>query len=72
MGGSLEQSADTLEDAVNIVRKHYLKWSHGRQGRISDLLARIWHTKKPMLEAQENQYFNLVAGVGVEPTLTLR
>ncbi len=45
MGGTFEDAADTLGDTEAIVRKHYAKWSAGRQARISDLLARIWHTK---------------------------
>ena len=50
MGGTIEDAADILGDSENIVRKYYAKWSRGRQARISDLLARIWHTKKPTLE----------------------
>ena len=72
MGGSIEDAADILGDSAAIVRKHYAKWSRGRQARISDLLARIWHTKKATLEVQENQWLGVVAGVGIEPTLTLR
>jgi integrase len=72
MGGSIEDAADILGDSANIVRKHYAKWSRGRQARISDLLARIWHTKKPSAEVQNNQWVGVVAGVGIEPTLTLR
>jgi integrase len=72
MGGSIEDAADILGDSAAIVRKHYAKWSRGRQARISDLLARIWHTKKSEPEVIENQWFGVVAGVGIEPTLTLR
>ncbi len=36
------------------MRKHYAKWSEGRQARISDLLARIWHAKKPEQEVSMN------------------
>ena len=72
MGGSIEDAADILGDSATIVRKHYAKWSRGRQARISDLLARIWHTKKSSPEVQDNQWFGVVAGVGIEPTLTLR
>jgi integrase len=46
MGGTFEEAADILGDTENIVRKHYAKWSAGRQARISDLLARIWHAKR--------------------------
>ncbi len=51
MGGTLEEAADILGDTVNIVRKYYAKWSAGRQTRISDLLARIWHAKKSSLRS---------------------
>ena len=47
MGGTFEEAADILGDTETIVRKHYAKWSAGRQARISDLLARIWHAKEP-------------------------
>lgn len=72
MGGTFEEAADILGDSETIVRKHYAKWSRGRQTRISDLLARLWHAKKPSLETIDNEDFKVVAGVGIEPTLTLR
>ena len=46
MGGTFEEAADILGDTEAIVRKHYAKWSAGRQARINDLLARLWHAKK--------------------------
>ena len=71
MGGTIEEAADILGDSEAIVRKHYAKWCAGRQARISDLLARIWHAKKPSLQVQENQWDGLVAEVGLEPTPSL-
>ena len=41
MGGTFEEAADILGDTEAIVRKHYAKWSAGRQARTSDLLERI-------------------------------
>ena|ERR1035437_8952401 len=72
MGGTFAEAADILEDSPATVGKHYAKWSRGRQNRISDLLARLWHAKKPSLEVQDSQYFGVVAGVGIEPTRNLR
>ena len=43
MGGSFEEVADILGDTEAIVRKHYAKWSAGRQARISNRLSRLWH-----------------------------
>jgi integrase len=40
IGGTFEEAADILGDSETIVRKHYAKWSAGRQARISGLLAR--------------------------------
>ena len=50
MGGTFEEAADIPGDTEAIIRKHCAKWSAGRQARISELLARIWHAKKPSLE----------------------
>jgi len=50
-GGSLEDVAEVLGNSPNIIRKHYAKWSAGRQARISGLLARIWHAKKSQPQA---------------------
>jgi len=55
MGGTEEEAADILGDSVAIVHKYYAKWSAGRQARISDLLARIWHAKKPEREVPRTQ-----------------
>jgi integrase len=44
MGGTFEEAADILGDTEATVRKHYAKWSSGRQARISNLLSRLWHT----------------------------
>jgi site-specific recombinase XerD len=68
MGGTFEEAADILGDTEVIVRKHYAKWSARRQARISDLLARIWHTKKPSTQLQESERGNLVDLVRFELT----
>jgi integrase len=68
MGGTFEEAADILGDTEAIVRKHYAKWSVARQARISDLLARIWHAKKPSQEVDENIDGNLVDLVRFELT----
>ena len=47
MGGSHGEAADILGDSEAIIRKYYAKWSAGRQARITDLLARLWHTSAP-------------------------
>jgi hypothetical protein len=39
-----------------------------KQGRISDLLARIWQTKKSQPQTTKNEWENLVDGMGLEPT----
>lgn len=68
LGGTFEDAADILGDSEAIVRKHYAKWSAGRQARISGLLARLWHTKKSSLQAVEKSRGYLVDGMGFEPT----
>jgi integrase len=68
MGGTFEEAADILGDSEAIIRKHYAKWSAGRQVRISDLLARIWHAKNWKLEVIENNDDTLGRLVGFEPT----
>jgi hypothetical protein len=60
--------AGVLGDSPAIIRKHYAKWSAGRQTRIIDLLARIGHAKKPQSQDTENKEGNLVDDVGLEPT----
>ena len=47
---------------------YYAKWSGLRQARISELLARLWHSKKSGPEVVDNAAGNLVDGVGLEPT----
>ncbi len=42
LGGSIEDAADILGDTEAIVRKHYAKFTAGRQARIDDLLTRVW------------------------------
>jgi site-specific recombinase XerD len=66
MGGTFEEAADILGDSETIVRKHYAKWSAGRQARISDLLARIWHAKKPQPQVVKNEWDGLVDEMGFE------
>ena len=68
MGGTFEEAADILGDTEAIVRKHYAKWSAGRQARISDLLARIWHAKKCSVQVEENQSDKVVDLVRFELT----
>ena len=68
LGGTLERAADILRDSETIVRKHYAKWSAGRQAHISELLARIWHTGKPEPVSVDFRGDNLVDLVGFEPT----
>lgn len=40
-GGSFEDVADILGDSVEVVKKHYAKWSSERQARVTDLLSRV-------------------------------
>jgi integrase len=54
MGGSIEEAADILGDSPAIIVKHYVKWTRGRQARISDLLSRIWKNSRDVLATQEN------------------
>jgi hypothetical protein len=68
MGGTFEEAADISGDSETIVRTHYAKWSAGRQARISGLLARIWHAKKPGVEVIKNEWDGLVDEMGFEPT----
>lgn len=55
MGGSVEEAADILGDSAAIITKHYIKWSAGRQARITNLLAQIWHTPKKDVQVIERQ-----------------
>jgi site-specific recombinase XerD len=74
LGGTIEEAADILGDSEAIVRKHYAKWSRGRQTRISELLSRLWKIPGPVLGTFENDTvqdtkndkFMLVPGVGLE------
>ena len=68
MGATFEEVADILGDTEAIVRKHYAKWSAGRQARISNLLARIWHAKKPRPQPVENEIEKVVDLVRFELT----
>ena len=72
MGGTIEEAADILGDSETIVRKHYAKWSRGRQTRISDLLSRLWHVygtrKSDDSKPKRNEWDGLVDGMGFEPT----
>src|SRR5690349_11359683 len=68
MGGTFEEAADILGDTEASVRKHYAKWSAGRQARITDLLARIWHAKKPASEVVGRERGSLVDLVRFELT----
>jgi site-specific recombinase XerD len=44
-GGTFEDAAEVLGNSPNIIRKHYAKWSRGRQERISTLLNSIFATR---------------------------
>jgi hypothetical protein len=68
MGGTIEEAADILGDTEAIVRKRYAKWSAGRQARVTDLLARIWHAKKPQPQVLLNQTDEVVDLVRFELT----
>jgi site-specific recombinase XerD len=72
MGGTFEEAADILGDSEAIIRKHYAKWSAGRQARISDLLKRLWHVygTRDSRDSQtlKNEWDKLVDGMGFEPT----
>ena len=41
-GGSEQEVADILGISPVVVRKHYAKWSHGRQERISTLFEAVY------------------------------
>jgi integrase len=42
-GGTEQDVADILGISAHIVRKHYAKWSHARQQRITRLFAAVWY-----------------------------
>ena len=72
MGGTSEEAADILGDSENIIRKHYAKWSAGRQARITNLLSRLWHVygtrESEHPEVVRNEWDTLVDEMGFEPT----
>jgi site-specific recombinase XerD len=72
MGGSIQEAADVLGDSEAIVRKHYAKWSAGRQARISQLLRNLWHVygtrENAESEVVHNEWIRMVDGMGFEPT----
>jgi site-specific recombinase XerD len=68
LGGTFEEAADILGDTETIVRKHYAKWSAGRQARITDLMARLWHAKKSEPQVIDLERGNLVDLVRFELT----
>ena len=72
--GILPTSSDEEVRAAlrRVIRKYYAKWSSGRQARITDLLARIWHTKKHDSQTPRNEDFKLVPGAGLEPAPSFR
>ena len=41
-GWTFEDVADVLGNSPNIVRKHYAKWSRGRQDRITDMMKSVF------------------------------
>jgi addiction module HigA family antidote len=71
----LDMSVNRLAKALGITAARLNEIVRGKRGITADPalpLARLWHGKKPSLEVVEPQYLGVVAGVGVEPTLTLR
>jgi hypothetical protein len=50
-----EGLADILGDSEAIVRKHYVKWSAGRQARITTLLHKVWHRATGTVNSAEEQ-----------------
>jgi|GEM_PF-1061633 len=40
-GASFEEVADILGDSVEVIKKHYAKWSSARQARVTDLMTRV-------------------------------
>ena len=72
LGGTFEEAADILGDSETIVRKHYAKWSAGRQARISGLLNRLWHVygtrDSEHQEVKQNEWDGMVDEMGFEPT----
>ena len=72
MGGTLEEAADILGDSEAIIRKHYAKWSAGRQARITDLLTRLWHVygtrTREQAQVLRNEWDGMVDEMGFEPT----
>ena len=63
-GGTTAQVADILGDSEAVVRRHYLKWTTGRQASISEMMVRLWGTPgdkrgtqgNSRLEAQWNEW----------------
>ena len=42
IGGTIDEAADILGNSPAIIRKHYAKWSGGRQERIAGLMRRVF------------------------------
>ena len=40
-GASFEEVADILGDSVEVIKKHYAKWSSARQARVTVLMTRV-------------------------------
>lgn len=40
-GATFEEVADVLGDSVEVIKKHYAKWSPARQARVTDLMSRV-------------------------------
>jgi integrase len=73
IGASIEEVADILGDSEAIVRKHYIKWSRGRQARINTRLQQLWRynsgTGSPANpETVQNEWDEVVDEMGFEPT----
>ena len=41
-GASFEEVADILGDTVEVIKKHYAKWSKKRQERVSNLMSLVY------------------------------
>jgi site-specific recombinase XerD len=52
-GGTEQEAADVLGISPHIVRKHYAKWSTGRQERISRLYSRLFPCTNPVQTKQK-------------------
>ena len=54
-GGTLDDVADVLGISVTVARKHYVKWSVGRERRIVDLMRRVYGPTYTLSESEEEE-----------------